>query len=42
MDAISAIIQIICLLMGSADKAQFNDCLKTHTQQECEQKWRNR
>jgi hypothetical protein len=42
MDVFSAIFQLICLLLGSAEKAQYNECLKTHTQQECEQNWRGK
>jgi hypothetical protein len=42
MEIVSAIIQVICVLFSSADKAAFNDCLKTHTQQECQQIWRDK
>jgi hypothetical protein len=42
MQVFTAFFQAICILLGSADKAAFNDCLKIHTQQECQQIWRDK
>jgi hypothetical protein len=42
MQVLTAVVQAICIFLGAADKAHFEDCLKTHTQQECQQKWGNK
>jgi hypothetical protein len=42
MDALNAIIQLLCFFWGNADRAEFKECLKTHTQQQCEQLWRDK
>jgi hypothetical protein len=38
----TAIVQAICLIVGQVDRSNFNECLKTHTQEECKQIWRDK
>jgi len=44
MQVLTAVIQAICLMFGYADKQEafMNDCIKTHTQTECQQLWRDK
>ena len=44
MEIVTAVFQAICLFLGySDDKTNFmNDCMKTHTKQECQQLWRDK
>jgi hypothetical protein len=42
MQVLTAVVQAICIMLSSIDKTQFDECLKTHTQQECNQIWRDK
>ena len=44
MQVVTAVIQAICLMLGYADKQQafMDECTKNHTQQECQQQWRDK
>ena len=44
MEIVTAVIQSLCLLFGYEDQktAFMKDCMKSHTQQECQQQWRDK
>ena len=44
MQVFTAVIQAICLLFGYNEQrdAFMKECIKTHTQQECQQQWRDK
>lgn len=44
MQVVTALFQAICLLFGYDEQrdAFMKECMKTHTQQECQQQWRDK
>lgn len=44
MQVVTAVFQAICLLLGYSEErtAFMNECTKNHTQQECQQLWRDK
>ena len=44
MQPITAVMQLICIFFGYQDKHdQFmSECIRTHTQVECQQLWRDK
>jgi hypothetical protein len=42
MEAISGFIQVMCFVFGISDRIQFQECMKTHTEQQCQQIWKEK
>ena len=44
MQVVTAFIHALCLMLGYSDQKQafMTECIKNHTQQECQQQWRDK
>jgi|APCry1669190327_1035288.scaffolds.fasta_scaffold00798_16 hypothetical protein len=42
MEAFTAFVQLLCFFVGNAEIHEVKECLKTHTQQECQQIMRDK
>ncbi len=44
MQVVTAFIQTLCLILGYTEQKQafMDECIKNYTQQECQQRWRDK
>lgn len=42
MDALNALVQLLCFFWGNAERADYKECIKTHTEQQCLQIMRDK